>query len=88
MYEYEKYFLFYFLVLLPTKRLFNLATNVTCLIGLIAGYSFGYWFSEYLESLRDGSTFSSNGVRERYNYYYHYETALYLGKASRVSIII
>ncbi|KAL6320765.1 hypothetical protein AAG906_008765 [Vitis piasezkii] len=34
-------------------------------------YSFGYWFSEYLESLR--------GVRERYNYYYHYETALYLG---------
>ncbi|XP_059589718.1 LEAF RUST 10 DISEASE-RESISTANCE LOCUS RECEPTOR-LIKE PROTEIN KINASE-like 2.1 [Vitis vinifera] len=42
-------------------------------------YSFGYWFSEYLESLRDRSTFSSNGVRERYNYYYHYETALYLG---------
>uniref|UniRef100_F6HWG2 Protein kinase domain-containing protein n=2 Tax=Vitis vinifera TaxID=29760 RepID=F6HWG2_VITVI len=25
------------------------------------------------------STFSSNGVRERYNYCYHYETALYLG---------
>uniref|UniRef100_F6HD19 Protein kinase domain-containing protein n=1 Tax=Vitis vinifera TaxID=29760 RepID=F6HD19_VITVI len=25
------------------------------------------------------STFSSNDVRERYNYYYHYETALYLG---------
>ncbi|WKA07554.1 hypothetical protein VitviT2T_025363 [Vitis vinifera] len=42
-------------------------------------YSFGYWFSEYLESLRDRSTFSSNGVRERYNYYYYYETALYLG---------
>ncbi|KAL6321121.1 hypothetical protein AAG906_012893 [Vitis piasezkii] len=62
-------------------------------------YSFGYWFSEYLESLR-GETpgvkflsfmfyflinfifycpISFSCVRERYNYYYHYETALYLG---------
>ncbi|XP_034710951.1 rust resistance kinase Lr10-like [Vitis riparia] len=68
------------------------AKGLSCLVDFpiqcIKGYSRN-WFSDYLESLRDGRTFSIKGLKEYDDeYYYYYESALYAGWLMRCIAMI